>query len=145
MLANKHASQVLQDAGILASGFFYDKDFVLIESLADEEVRNQAGTKESKAGLRSSDVTGFWPRIPAGIGNPRRGTVGGWRFRSRLEFFFFATWAARMTNTATRMFPTTMQKSGCRSCPLLLAIFPLEFPRHCVVALSPFEHARLNP
>lgn len=34
----KHGAQVLQDAGVLADGFFYDKDATLVDSLVDEEV-----------------------------------------------------------------------------------------------------------
>lgn len=36
--ANKLPQQVLQDSGVLETGFFYDKDATLIDSLVDEEV-----------------------------------------------------------------------------------------------------------
>lgn len=34
--------QVLQDSGVLEAGFFYDKDYTLIEDLVDDEVRTRS-------------------------------------------------------------------------------------------------------
>lgn len=94
--------QVLQDAGVLAAGFFYDKDGVLIEDLVDEDVSLAADDQHLLVFGDACDTRPLYGCASDGmIRNTRcvSGVEGGLRHLCTLPlnpFFFVGKRAARV-------------------------------------------------